>query len=565
MGRVRSHTVADDRVDAALAGLRARLAAAALPLPLAGVDEAVRTRDEALAQLDDYVVPRLADAGAPLLAVLGGSTGAGKSTLANSLVGVEVSEPGVLRPTTRAPVLVCHPEDAGWFLGDRILGGLPRTTGERPSAPGSLHIVRAAGLPRGLALLDSPDIDSIVEAHHELAAQLLGAADLWLFVTTAARYADAVPWAYLARAKERAVALAVILNRVPPGALRDVPGDLRRRLAEHGLGDATLFVVPEEALDDGLIGAAVEPVRSWLAGLVADAATRRAVVLRTLDGVLASYPARAGRVAVALEQQGRATSALREASTHAYAEAQRTVDVDLGDGALLRGEVLDRFREHVGTALWMDRLQRAAGRALDRLRGRDPVEAQARGALGHDLATLVGHAADGAAAASVAAWSALPGGAALLARGNRLDRAGEDLPAAIAAEVEAWQDAVLDLVRTRAGAKMAVARGLSVGVNAVGTALMVVVFAHTGGLTGAELVVAGGTATVSQALLTAVFGEQAVRDLARQARDDLRTRIHRLLAAERARFDDLLAMVPGEAAAATLRQAAAELDVARAR
>ena len=124
---------------------------------------------------------------------------------------------------------------------------------------------------------------------------------------------------------------------------------------------------------------------------------------------------------------------------------------------------------------------------------------------------------------------------------------------------------MLDLVRTRAGAKMAVARGLSLGVNAVGTALMVVVFAHTGGLTGAEVVVAGGTATVSHALLSAVFGEQAVRDLARQARDDLRTRIHRLLAADRARFDDLLAMVPGEAAAATLRQAAAELDVARAR
>ena len=247
--------------------------------------------------------------------------------------------------------------------------------------------MRAAGLPRGLALLDSPDIDSIVEAHHELAAQLLGAADLWLFVTTAARYADAVPWAYLARARERAVALAVILNRVPPEALRDVPDDLRRRLAEHGLGDATLFVVPEGPLEEGLIGAAVEPVRSWLAGLVADAATRRAVVLRTLDGVLASYPARAGRVAAALEQQARATSALREASTHAYAEAQRTVDVDLGDGALLRGEVLDRFREHVGTALWMDRLQRAMGRAFDRLArprpGRGPGPRRA-GARSHD-------------------------------------------------------------------------------------------------------------------------------------------------------------------------------------
>ena len=40
-----------------------------------------------------------------------GSTGAGKSTLVNSLVGSEVSTAGVLRPTTRRPVLVHNPLD----------------------------------------------------------------------------------------------------------------------------------------------------------------------------------------------------------------------------------------------------------------------------------------------------------------------------------------------------------------------------------------------------------------------------------------------------------------------
>ena len=41
-------------------------------------------------------------------------------------------------------------------------------------------------------MLDAPDIDSVVQ-NRQLASQLLAAADLWLFVTSAARYADA--WA----------------------------------------------------------------------------------------------------------------------------------------------------------------------------------------------------------------------------------------------------------------------------------------------------------------------------------------------------------------------------------
>ena len=86
-------------------------------------------RLQLLHQLDDYILPRLASIDAPLLAVVGGSTGAGKSTLVNSLVGAVVSRPGVLRPTTRSPVLVHHPADEAWFTGDRVLAGLGRVSG----------------------------------------------------------------------------------------------------------------------------------------------------------------------------------------------------------------------------------------------------------------------------------------------------------------------------------------------------------------------------------------------------------------------------------------------------
>ncbi len=195
--------------------------AAGLPLHLQapGAAEARTERDQLVAQLSDYLIPRLEQQDAPLLVVVGGSTGAGKSTLVNALVGHPVSQAGVLRPTTRSPVLVFAPEDAGWFTGDRILPGLARTTGPELAggqAGRSLRLVAAPSLTPGLALLDAPDVDSFVEANRELAVQLLAAADLWLFVTTAARYADAVPWELLRVARERATALAVVLDRVPP-------------------------------------------------------------------------------------------------------------------------------------------------------------------------------------------------------------------------------------------------------------------------------------------------------------------------------------------------------------
>ena len=85
-------------------------------------------------QLEDYVIPRLMTLDAPLLAVVGGSTGAGKSTLVNSLVGTRVTTPGVLRPTTRSPVLVHHPDDAQWFGQD---GCCPTSSGS-PARPTTL-------------------------------------------------------------------------------------------------------------------------------------------------------------------------------------------------------------------------------------------------------------------------------------------------------------------------------------------------------------------------------------------------------------------------------------------
>ena len=223
------------RLTDALAGLRTALHAARLPLATPGALAGEGVRAELEGQIGDYLLPRLRQMDAPLLMVVGGSTGAGKSTLVNSLVGEDVSAAGVLRPTTRAPVLACHPADVRWFSDDRILPGLARTTGGA-AGPGGLALVPTERLPEGLALLDAPDIDSVVEANRALAGQLLAAADSWLFVTTAARYADAVPWDLLAAARERGTALSLVLDRVPPEAAGEIAAHLRAMLEERGLG-----------------------------------------------------------------------------------------------------------------------------------------------------------------------------------------------------------------------------------------------------------------------------------------------------------------------------------------
>ncbi|TKV57644.1 GTPase domain-containing protein [Nakamurella flava] len=560
---------------AALTALREELRRPFPGLVTAHRDAARRTADELADQIDDYLLPRLADLDAPLLAVVGGSTGAGKSTLVNSLIGAPVTVPGVLRPTTRSPVIVCHPGDRAAFAGDRVLPGLARTTGGPATAAGSgLHLVTTDTLPPGLAVLDAPDVDSVVQSNRDLAGQLLAAADLWIFVTTAARYADAVPWDVLRTARDRGTALAVVLDRVPPEAADAVAPDLAGLLDRAGLAGTPLFVVAEHPLGpDGMLAAAqVGPLRSWLYGLAADAEQRAAVVRQTLDGALASLTGRMELVAAGVEEQIGAAAALRDAATDAYRAAEDRVDRGVRDGSLLRGEVLARWQEFVGTGEWMRGLQSGIGRLRDRIgaafgAGRAPA-VELDGAVESGVVALLHAAADGAAERTVTAWRALPGGSALLdsppEADRELSRAGHDLPEAAARSVRDWQGAVLDLVRAEGAGKRNRARMLSWGVNGAGGAAMVSIFAATAGLSGAELAVAGGTTVAGQRVLEAALGDAAVRSLADRARRDLLTRSSGLLSADQDRFlERLRTVAPDPDAARRLRDAAAAVDRTR--
>ncbi|MFJ5773441.1 dynamin family protein [Streptomyces sp. NPDC093094] len=343
----------------ALSALRDRVAAARFPLPLAGAPRARANRDDLLAQLDDYLVPRLRDPEAPLLAVVGGSTGAGKSTLVNSLVGRRVSEAGVLRPTTRTPVLVCHPEDHHWFSGMRVLPDLTRMwvpqqePGDDLLLPGGhparvLRVETADTLPRGLALLDAPDVDSLVADNRVLAAELICAADIWIMVTTATRYADAVPWHLLRTAKEYDATLVTVLDRVPHQVVSEVSRQYGALLTKAGLGEVPRFTVPElpeSAWGGGLLPAtAVAQLRTWLVHHTQDAAAREHAMARTAYGVLDSLRSRMPELAGAAAAQHAAALRLTAAVETAYDSEHARVRGRLQSGAVLAGGALKRWR-----------------------------------------------------------------------------------------------------------------------------------------------------------------------------------------------------------------------------
>jgi hypothetical protein len=532
---------APDSVLDALGLLKDRLQALRLPLDLPSAGGARRIRREIVTQLDDYVLPRLREIDAPLLVVVGGSTGAGKSTLVNAIVGRPVSETGVLRPTTRAPLLAHNPDDADWFTGDRILPKLARVTDAELAEPGTLQLVADESVPKGLALLDAPDVDSVVTENRQLAGQLLAAADLWLFVTTAARYADAVPWDLLRAAAERSAAVAVVLDRVPPDAEDEVRGHFAGMLSEHGLGAAPLFVIEETTVaDDGMLPPGhVDAISAWLGELASDTAARGDVVRRTLDGAVEGITRRTPPLAEASDEQHASAKRLRTTAERPYAEAIETIDRATRDGSMLRGEVLARWQDFVGTGDFFRSLEETVGRVRDRigafLSGRPQPAVDVTEAIEHGLQALLVDEADRAAERADAAWRADPPGRSLLV-GDDLSRSSADFVTKAAAEVRAWQGGVLELVRTEGQDKRFTARMLSFGVNGLALALMIVVFASTAGLTGAEVGIAGGTALVGQKLLEAIFGDQAIRRLADEARADLGRRAEKLLSPERERF-----------------------------
>ncbi len=415
--------------------------------------------------------------------MVGGSTGAGKSTLVNSLLGERITESGVLRPTTRSPVLVHHPDDAEWFAPDRILPELPRTTVPSNDTY-ALRLATSTKLPRGLAILDAPDVDSIDKGNRELAAQLLAAADLWLFVTSAARYADQVPWDYLRLAAERSTSVAVVLDRTSTEAVVEVRGHLARMMTSRGLSDSPLFTVPESSVDaDGLLPAdAVAPIVGWLHDLAGDGDARGKVISHTLDGAIRHNVLRAHDVADAMDAQIEVSELLYRDIDTIYRNALESFTTQSTDGTLLRGEVQARWQEFVGTGDLLRSVEEKVGRIRDRfvdgVTGKRTRSSDIVAAIETGVFNLVVEAG-GVGSADGRAIVGRGAGRQDAARRHSpdLDRASRDFRVKAERTVRDWRQAVLELVRTDGGDKRMTAKFLAFGVNGIGVALMVVMFA----------------------------------------------------------------------------------------
>jgi energy-coupling factor transporter ATP-binding protein EcfA2 len=417
------HVRVDARLlEAALLNLRKRIAAIPLVFQISGSTEVKTERGKLLSQIDDYLLPRVRRSAAPVLVALVGSTGAGKSTLVNSIVGAHVSATGVRRPTTNSPVLACHPDELEWFAENNFLPTLPRVRQEglaRPGRDGLLVLAASEGMPRGIALLDTPDIDSVVQAHHEFAYQFLDASDLWLFMTSASRYADGPVWEILQHARDRKASLGVVLSRIPQAHRTELVDHFNAMLNANGIAAADRFVIPEIPLTDGMLPAdAYQPVRDWLADTAARADRRVAVLSQTMSGVLDTFKTRIPAIAAHVEAQVVLRAELRGTAETAYENAFAETSAGLKDGTLLRGEVLARWEDCVvGGDLRPHRGAKSArsGSKRGKRARRGPSRSAALNtALRSAIESFIVSVADRAAEHVEGSWRADPAGAALL-------------------------------------------------------------------------------------------------------------------------------------------------------
>ncbi len=521
-----------------LSALHLLLSRVRFPLDLPQTSNATETTYELVDQLGGYVISRLSQPGEPLLVAVAGPTGVGKSTLVNSLVGSAVSPSGVLRPTTRKPVLVFHPDDRDAHRG--LVGA-------------DLISTESDTIPAGVSFVDAPDIDSVVEDNRAVADQLLDIADLWLFVTSAARYADAVPWDLLLEAEARGASLAVVLNRVPAQARDRVVPHFRAMLATHDLGGAELFVIEEHerALmsQDRLLPAdAVEPLTAWCERLAEDGPVRDAAIRKTLHGALASVSPRVTTIAAHIDAQRVALRRLRDSLDSAYGASTARIHRSIEEGEQLRGEVLTRWQEFVAAGDLMRALNSRNRSLTDRLGtwflgGAERRCARLERAIRTGIAHMAYTAATQAAEETVAAWRQQPGGGKLLRYlaipENDPARFSSSLLAAVNAVVETWQQRILAEVHAqRPGADE---RGPSSGYNVQATAALVMIAVFAAGQLHAVSSDDAGTGKpatgqLSQRVLAAVFNDAVVRALATSARADLLRRLDALLVSERSRF-----------------------------
>ncbi|MEX2280033.1 MAG: dynamin family protein [Acidimicrobiia bacterium] len=471
-------------------------------------DDRIARRNHLLGILRRYLEPRLADPSHPVVVAVFGPTGSGKSTLVNTLVGRSISAAGVLRPTTRRAVVWVHHRHAGVIESTLGPTGPLEIVGDEHPVLGSLAIV------------DTPDIDSIAEEHRLQTSAILEAADVGIAVTTPQRYADAVPWEVLGDLTERSLDLVVVMNRTTrrsAGAVIDLAG-LLRDAGVRGIESADDIVVIQEQRirsDGRLHGYALRNLARRLEVIASD---HSGVAQRGIEAACRHAAAVGRELAREVEAQSAEGEALRSVVAEAVIAQQEEIGIRLQNGDLVRQEVVVRWQRMIGVSDLAELVSRGVSRLADLAFPRKALSAERITRVDQEVRTelveLGLRRAEQAASSIELAWSLSTAGAALL-EGVEVD--WSEVRADLDESMAEWQAEVVAMVADTGRTRHRLARAASVGINAAGTLLLLGVFASTGGLTGAELGVAAGAAAAQQTVLERVFGAAAASRLTKSA------------------------------------------------
>ena len=267
--------------------------------------------------------------GAELTVVaLAGATGSGKSSLFNALSGADLSQVGVLRPTTGT----AHATAWGEASSEALLDWLNVPRRHRATDP-ELD---------GLVLLDLPDHDSTEVAHRLEVDRLSQLVDVFVWVLDPQKYADAaLHEGYLRPLATHAAVTLVVLNqvdRLTEEERRRCVADVSRLVEADGLRGVRVLSTSVRT------GEGLAQLRAAIAERVAEERAAAQRLAADVDGVasrLALYCAGSAGVVSQAEREGLvhalAIAAGVEVVSNAVAKAHRR------DAALATGWPFTRW------------------------------------------------------------------------------------------------------------------------------------------------------------------------------------------------------------------------------
>ena len=534
--------------------------------------EAARRRDapwlplwERLLRRVDGLMGRLEREDEPLLVVIAGGTGAGKSTLANTLAGSAVATTSARRPTTAVPTVIGRPAELDSILRRGVLAAEAQRA--------SLHTAPLESVPAGLVIVDALDVDSVETANRDTTERLLEIADVWVWLATARTYADEAGMAYLRQAARLDVFTLLVLTQASAAEAAEILPDLKEKLAalEHRAVE-TVHLPTAEIDDERLPDAVAAPVLERIHGL-APPEQRAAHRERSILGAVHYLPTEIDRLLESVATEQAAAQRLAEAIERGYSDLDAQLLPELQAGEPLRQEILRRWNQLVGSGWLQRQFQAAAGQLSRRWLGWLPWSGRrhqrvAEAAEEHArerIATVLRRVLDSAAAEVESAWQQDPAGRALFARHDPPHSAGREARHAAAERLVAdWEQQVAEHVDTIGRSRLRWARRATTGINATLTTAVLVLFILGGGLglTSTEVVLTAAGSTTTQTVLAQLLGEHNVEQLLKDIRADLEQRVAALAEDEAQAYRDLLATAapPPEAVTALQDQRAALLE-----